>query len=181
MYWYRKALSCPVKWIKQRNRSPALVNSKVKGISAYIHAYIHTYLYILFILLEDNHLQDDRSLYFSQPKDGNRFHIQKIKILYFKAVNLVISFSKAIWRRCFRGSIGRKIFQVSSHICWGYFYICLSVCPRRKLVMKTLYIKYSHWWGTFLLSGFLDTFFTNNEHCKNSRCCWYQNWVVIWW
>lgn len=62
MYWYRKALSCPVKWIKQRNRSPALVNSKVKGISAYIHTYIHTYLYILFILLEDNHLQDDPKL-----------------------------------------------------------------------------------------------------------------------
>ena len=46
MYWYRKALNCLVKWIKQRNWQPALVNSKVKGISAYIHTYIHTHISI---------------------------------------------------------------------------------------------------------------------------------------
>ena len=70
------------------------------------------------------------TLYFSQPKDGNRFHIQKIKILYFKAVTW---FSKAIWKRYFRDSTGRKIFQVSSCICLGTF---LSICLSKN---KTCY------------------------------------------
>lgn len=45
--------------------------------------------------------------YFSQLKDGTSFHSQKIGTI-FQSSDLVISFNKAISRRCFRVSTGRE-------------------------------------------------------------------------
>lgn len=81
-------------------------------------------------------------LHFSQLKDGKRFHIQKIETRYFNV---------AIWlfhlTKLFEGDASQvqleEMHSNSVHVyAGGYFHE--PVCPRRELVMKTLYIEYSH-------------------------------------
>lgn len=78
--------------------------------------------------------------YFFQLKDGNRFHIQQLEILYFKAVIWLFHLIKLFEKDVSEVQLG-ETHSNSVHVdARGCFY--QPVCLRRNVVMKTPYIKY---------------------------------------